>query len=84
MAIRPRRIPTPPPVQDAAVASWMREVTSALNEFPLSVFSTSNGPNASSVTAPEGFLGIEVGSSTTPLWIRTGSGATVWSAFSHI
>ena len=84
MAIRPRRIPLPPSVADAKLEQWMREVASAINGLPFSVFSTSDGPNTSAITAPQGFIGFEVGSSSTPLWIRTTSGATVWSALSHI
>jgi hypothetical protein len=63
----------------------MREVTSALNDLPLSIFSTANGPNVSNVTAPEGFIGIETGSGATRLWIkRVGSDSTGWSALSWI
>lgn len=63
----------------------MRSVTDAINGLPLSVFSTSEGPNVSAVTAPEGFLGIEIGSGATRLWIkRSGSTSTGWSALSWI
>lgn len=84
MAIRPREVLNPPHVEDPKLAYWMRKVSEAINSLPISVFSTSGGPNASNVTAPEGFLGIEVGSSKTRLWVKTGSGATLWSALSHI
>jgi len=85
MTLRPRRIPLPPPTGDARLDAWTREVAEAFNGLPLSYFSTSDGPNSSAVTAPEGFLGIEIGSSVTPFWIkRSGSTSTGWSAFSYI
>jgi len=83
MAIRPRRIPNLPPISDPALRNWLEGVASAINGLPISVFSTSDGPNSSAVTAPVGFIGIETGSSSTPLWVKTGSGGTYWSALSH-
>lgn len=77
------KIPQPPASGNAAVDAWMREVAAAVNALPFSVFSTSDGPNSSAVTAPPGFIGIEIGSSSTPLWLKTGSGGTYWSAISH-
>lgn len=84
MALRPLRIPLPPSTEDQSVSAWMREITNAINGLPFSYFSTSDGPNSSVVTAPVGFIGIEVGSSVTKLWIKTNSGGTYWSALSHI
>lgn len=79
MSIRPRRIMLPPPVEDPALAGWMREVATAFNALPFSVFSTADGPNESAVTAPQGFIGIEVGSCTTRLWVKkSGSTSTGW------
>lgn len=79
MAIRPLKVPLPPSSGNASVDAWMRDVTNAVNGLPLSVFSTSDGPNQSAVTAPEGFIGIEVGSSATRLWFKnSGSTSTGW------
>lgn len=79
MTLRPRRVPIPPPSGNARIDAWMREVADAVNGLPLSYFSTSDGPNTSRVTAPQGFLGIEVGSSATRFWIKEeGSGGTGW------
>ena len=85
MSLRPRRIGLPPSTGDARVDAWMREVTEAVNGLPLSYFSTSDGPNSSSVTAPQGTLGVEIGSSVTRLWIKqSGSTSIGWSALSWI
>ena len=85
MSLRPRRIPLPPKTDNPAVDAWMREVSEAVNGLPLSYFSTADGPNTSNVTAPQGFLGIEIGSSTTRLWIKqSGSTSIGWSALSWI
>ena len=84
MAIRPRRLRIPPPVEDPNVSGWMRDVVEAFNGLPFSVFSTSDGPNSSNVTAPQGFLGFEIGSSSTKIWLKEGSGSTRWSAFSTV
>ena len=74
----------PPSTGNAALDQWTRDVTSALNGLPISIFSTSTGPN-SFVTAPEGFFGVEIGSGVTRFWIKqTGSSNTGWSHFSHI
>lgn len=81
--LRPLKLRLPPSTGDADVDSWLREVANTINGLPFSYFSTSDGPNSSNVTAPVGFIGFEVGSSTTPLWIKTGSGATYWSAISY-
>lgn len=80
MAIRPIKVRRPPPTSDAALASWLDEVAAAINGLPISVFSTSDGPNSSNVTAPSGFIGLEIGSSNTKLWFRE----STWSAVSVI
>ncbi len=81
MSLRPRRLPLPPPSGDPRVDQWMNEVASAFNALPLSVFSTSDGPNESRVTAPQGFLGIEIGSSDTRFWVKeSGSTSTGWAS----
>ena len=83
--LRGLKVRLPPSTGNADLDSWARDVTSALNGLPISIFSTSDGPNASNVTAPQGFLGIEIGSSSTRLWFkRSGSTSTGWSTFSHI
>lgn len=82
--LRSRRIMSPPATGSVAFDTWLREVVGAINGLPISIFSTATGPN-SRVTAPEGFLGIEVGSGVTRLWVKqTGSSNTGWSHFSHI
>ena len=74
----------PPSTGFAAVDRWMREVTNTINGLPVSLFSTADGPN-SKVTAPEGFIGMEIGSGVTKFWFKqTGSRNTGWSHFSHI
>lgn len=80
---RPFKLRLPPSTGNPDVDSWMREVTEAVNGLPLSYFSTSDGPNSSNVTAPVGFIGIEIGSSSTPIWIKNVAGGTGWSALSH-
>lgn len=63
----------------------MTEVMQAVNGLPFSQFSTSDGPNQSNVTAPQGFFGIEIGSSSTKFWFKeVGSDSTGWSAVSFI
>lgn len=84
MTLRPRRIPLPPPSGSPRIDQWMREVADAFNALPFSVFSTADGPNSSNVTAPAGFLGIEVGSSSTRFWVKNASGSTNWSALSQV
>jgi hypothetical protein len=83
--IRSIVISQPPATGNLAFDLWLRNVTNTINGLPISVFSTSTtGPN-SRVTAPEGFLGIDVGSSVTKFWVKTsGSQNTGWSHFSHI
>ena len=83
-AIRSIVVRQPPSTGFANVDAWMRDVTNTLNGLPVSIFSTSNGPN-SAVTAPEGFIGVETGSSVTRFWFKqSGSRNTGWSHFSHI
>lgn len=81
--LRSLRVPSPPYTSDAAASQWMRDVTNAINAVPFSIFSTTAGPNASLVTAPQGFLGLEIGSSATKHWVKTsGSTSTGWSPLS--
>ena len=69
----------PPSVGTALVDNWNRQVATAINNLPFSIFSTANGPNVSKITAPEGFIGFEVGSSNTKLWVKySGSTSTGW------
>jgi hypothetical protein len=79
MALRPLGLAYPPAVEDPNLQHWMQQVHDAIQGLPLSYFSTSDGPE-SSVSAPIGTLGIEIGSSTTKLWIKeTGLGSTGWA-----
>jgi hypothetical protein len=78
MALRPLGVPRPPPVDDPAVQDWMQQVTAAIEGLPFSYFSTADGPNTSSVTAPVGTLGIEIGSSATKLWVKETAPAAGW------
>ena len=79
-SIRPRGISFPPRTDDPTLDSWFEEVRSAVDGLPFSTFSTSDGPNSSAVTAPEGFIGFEIGSSVTKLWFKeSGSTSTGWS-----
>ena len=81
--LRSIRVGIPPSNGDAPVDQWMRDVAGVINELPISIFSTSGGPNASNFTAPEGFLGIETGSSATRFWGKnSGSTSTGWIPFS--
>jgi len=83
--IRSFRVPAPPPTKDFAVKRWMDDVTNSINNLPFSIFSTSDGPNQSAVTAPEGFFGIEIGSSSTKFWLKeSGSTSTGWSTVSFL
>ena len=69
----------PPAFGSARIDYWANEVTNAFHGLPFSLFSTSGGPNASNFTAPEGFIGIEIGSSATKHWVKaTGSDGTGW------
>lgn len=83
--VRSIKVGLPPSTGNPALDLWARDVTSALNSLPFSFFSTADGPNSSNVTAPQGFLGIEIGSSTTRFWVKTsGSTSKGWSHFSHL
>ena len=85
MTIRTPVVPYPSSSGNGAVDDWMQEVTTAINQLPFSIFSSSDGPNESGVTAPEGFIGVEIGSSTTKFWFKTsGSTNTGWSYLSFI
>ena len=69
----------PPTFGSPRIDYWANEVTNAFHGLPFSLFSTSGGPNASNYTAPEGFIGIEIGSSATKHWVKaTGSDGTGW------
>jgi len=83
--IRSVRVGLPPSTGNVALDQWARDVTSTINGLPISIFSTATtGPN-SVVTAPKGFIGIDMGSSVTRLWLKTtGSRNTGWSHFSHV
>ena len=78
--LRPRGISSPPQVEEAGLQSWLQEVKEAIDGLPFSTFSTSDGPNQSAYTAPEGFMGVEIGSSATKFWFKeSGSTSTGWS-----
>ena len=78
-SIRPRGLSNPPSVEDEGLQSWFQEVKDALDGLPFSTFSTSDGPNESAFTSPEGFIGIEIGSSVTKFWFKeSGSTSTGW------
>lgn len=76
MAIRPLGLSRPPATGDASLNRWLQELRAAIDGLPLSIFSTTDGPNSSVVTAPVGFLGLEVGSSGTKFWLKEGRSAT--------
>ena len=79
-SIAPRGLSAPPAVEDPALQAWLEEVRYAFDALPFSTFSTSDGPNQSAVTAPEGFIGVEIGSSSTKFWFKeSGSTSTGWS-----
>ena len=77
-----QRVNQPPPVEDADVAQWMRDVADALNALPpMSVFSFAD-PN-SNVTAQVGTVGVSLAaaSTSTVFWIKeTGQGSTGWAS----
>ncbi len=79
--LRPRGVSTPPQIEDnPALDSWLQEVKGAIDGLPFSTFSTSDGPNQSAFTAPEGFIGVDIGSSATKFWFKeSGSTSTGWS-----
>ena len=69
-----------------ALDRWLDEVKRAIEGLPVSVFSTSDGPNTSGVSAPVGFIGIEVGSSATRFWLKYESPSltTGWQSIATI
>jgi hypothetical protein len=80
--IRSFAVPYPPTTGDSSLDGWMRGVSEAINNLPISIFSTADGPNNSLVTSPEGFIGIEVGSASTltKFWFKeSGSTSTGWT-----
>lgn len=69
--------------EDDPVARRLERIAVALSELPISTFSTPDGPNSSGETAArKGQIGVETGSSLTPLWVATSSGTGNWSALS--
>lgn len=68
--LRPLGLSRPPATGNPALDRWLSEVQAAVNGLPISVFSTSDGPNTSGVSAPRGFIGIETGSSGTRFWLK--------------
>lgn len=73
-------LPPAPQIDDSNLQNWFYEVKDSIDGLPFSTFSTSDGPNQSAVTAPEGFIGVEVGSSSTKFWFKeSGSTSTGWS-----
>ena len=77
---RVKGLPPAPRLKDDNLQNWFREVKEEVDGLPFSTFSTSDGPNQSAVTAPEGFIGVEVGSSATKFWFKeSGSTSTGWS-----
>lgn len=81
--IRSGAIPYPPSTGNPKLDDWNRQVYNRITNTPLSIFSTSDGPNQSAVTAPQGYLGIEIGSGATKLWFKeSGSTSTGWVSVS--
>ena len=77
--LRSIHISRTPATGSRSIDFWANEVTNGINGLPFSFFSTSGGPNASNYTAPEGFIGIEIGSSATKHWVKAvGSDGTGW------
>jgi hypothetical protein len=75
--LRPLGLPRDPTPSD---------LKQAIEGLPFSYFSTADGPNTSGVSAPLGFLGIEIGSCATKLWFKqeASSLTTGWSQVSLI
>jgi len=86
VAIRPRGLSSPPQVEDESLQAWLQEVKNALDDLPFSIFSTTDGPNSSNVTAPLGTFGIDIGSSATKLWFKRAEASPTagWSYLSFI
>lgn len=83
MPVRPFGTVPPPPFRETPpeLTHWLQHLADAFNALPFSYFSTADGPNASAVTAPSGFIGLEIGSSaTTKVWVKTSTGTTGWKA----
>jgi len=76
MPIRPILLSRPPATGNQALDRWLEEVRSAIQGLPFSFFSTVDGPNASAISAPMGFLGVELGSARTKLWLKEGPSST--------
>lgn len=70
---------SPPSGVDPRLNEWLQWVTDTLRALPaFSLFSTADGPNTSGITANAATLGVEIGSSSTKLWIKSQSGTTHW------
>lgn len=80
MPLRPLpKLPPPPRDAPPEFAHWIQQLSGIIESLPFSYFSTADGPNASAITAPSGFIGLEIGSSaTTKIWGKTSSGTTGW------
>ena len=75
------RVGIPPYVEDQTLRDWFNQVYDALNGIPpFSIFSTSDGPNSSAITAQLGTFGIELGSAVTRVWINRFGLPSSWSA----
>lgn len=68
--LRPLGLGRPPQTGNPALDRWLSDVKQAIEGLPISYFSTSDGPNTSGVSAPQGFLGIETGSCATKFWFK--------------
>ncbi len=86
MPLRPRGLSAVPIVEDPAVGAYLQEMKEAIEGLPFSYFSTSDGPNESSITAPLGTLGIEIGSGITKFWYKRDETSLTsgWSYLSFI
>ena len=81
------RVALPPSSGNASLDAWNRSIADALNQLPtFSIFSTSDGPNSSGITANVPTIGFEIGSSTTKVWfkIEASSLTTGWSTVTFI
>lgn len=82
-----RALPPLPGSLGAAFEVWARAVEAQLSAVPpMSVISTTGGPNASGLTGDLGAIAIDIGSSATRLWQKhsASTSTTGWSALSWI
>lgn len=80
-----RRIIQPPTTGQPALDRWMREATDEIVAIPpMSVVSTSDGPNSSAITGSKGDLLVDIGSATTKFWQKTSdtTATSGWEALS--